>query len=99
MSSQYSKIQIRRGDLADFTSSQLVLASGEPCYVMDDTRLVVGDGTNEVPDLPILNNSAGSTAPSTSSATGVAGQLAFDADYLYVCVSSNTWKRIALTSF
>ena len=37
---QYGKIQIRRGDLTDF-QSVIVLASGEPCYVIDDTRFVV----------------------------------------------------------
>lgn len=37
--------------------------------------------------------------PSSSSATGTAGDVAFDTDYIYLCVTANTWKRIALTSF
>ncbi|CAK0767324.1 hypothetical protein CCP3SC15_3680001 [Gammaproteobacteria bacterium] len=34
-----------------------------------------------------------------SSSPGVAGQIMVDSSYLYICVSANTWKRIALTSF
>lgn len=37
-------------------------------------------------------------APSTS--TGQPGQpMAYDANFLYVCVAVNTWKRIPLNSF
>jgi hypothetical protein len=37
--------------------------------------------------------------PASSSAPCTTGQLADDASYHYVCVASNTWKRVALTSF
>ena len=40
-----------------------------------------------------------SKTPSGASDTGQAGQICWDANYLYVCVSSNTWKRIALSSW
>ena len=40
-----------------------------------------------------------SKTPSSASDTGQAGQICWDANYLYVCVSSNTWKRIALSSW
>jgi cytoskeletal protein CcmA (bactofilin family) len=38
------------------------------------------------------------TAPSTkaANATGVAGQVSWDSNYIYVCVATNTWKRTAL---
>jgi hypothetical protein len=39
------------------------------------------------------------TAPTTSVDTGVAGAHAIDSDYLYICVSTDNWKRIALSSF
>jgi len=42
---------------------------------------------------------AAGNAPSTSSSTGVAGQIAWDANYVYVCTSTNTWKRSALTTW
>ena len=39
------------------------------------------------------------TVPATATASGQAGSLAFDANFLYVCVANNSWKRVALTSF
>jgi hypothetical protein len=36
--------------------------------------------------------------PSGPSAAGTAGQIAVDANYVYVCTATNTWKRVAITS-
>jgi hypothetical protein len=33
--------------------------------------------------------------PASSTATGTAGQEAYDANFHYICVGTNTWKRIA----
>jgi len=38
-----------------------------------------------------------SSAPATSSSSGVTGQVAWDSSYIYVCTNTNTWKRAALT--
>jgi hypothetical protein len=40
-----------------------------------------------------------STIPATSSATGTAGQYACDGSYLYICSATNTWRRVAVSSF
>lgn len=32
--------------------------------------------------------------PTTSTSTGITGSFAYNTDYLYVCVATNTWKRI-----
>jgi len=40
-----------------------------------------------------------SSAPANSSANGVAGQIAYDSNYVYVCVANNTWKRLSLGSY
>jgi len=37
--------------------------------------------------------------PSTSTSIGAVGQLAWDSSYLYLCVATNVWKRIALSSW
>jgi len=37
--------------------------------------------------------------PATSSAAGVAGTIQYDANYIYVCVATNTWKRAAITTW
>jgi len=35
----------------------------------------------------------------TGSSTGTPGQICWDADYIYVCTSTNVWKRVALSTF
>lgn len=37
--------------------------------------------------------------PVSSTASGVVGQISWDANYIYVCVNTNTWKRVALTTW
>lgn len=39
------------------------------------------------------------SAPSTASSTGTAGQVAYDASYFYVCTATNTWKRVAISTW
>jgi len=37
--------------------------------------------------------------PATSTATGQPGEVAFDANWLYLCVAHNVWRRIPLGAF
>jgi hypothetical protein len=32
--------------------------------------------------------------PASATSTGIVGQVAFDDTYLYICVSTNQWKRV-----
>ena len=40
-----------------------------------------------------------STAPSSSTDTGNEGEIQVTADYIYVCIATNTWVRTALTTW
>ncbi|MFZ1453218.1 MAG: hypothetical protein WAT20_10975 [Ferruginibacter sp.] len=40
-----------------------------------------------------------SKTPASSSDTGNTGDIAWDSDYIYVCVAANTWKRVAIASW
>lgn len=40
-----------------------------------------------------------SVTPASATATGTAGTIAWDADYIYVCTASNTWKRAAIATW
>ena len=42
---------------------------------------------------------ATSKTPASSTDTGQAGQIAWDSNYLYICVATNTWKRVALANW
>ena len=46
-----------------------------------------------------LSTSAHETPPSAADDDGTKGQLAFDDDYFYVCIDTDTWKRTALSSW
>ena len=37
--------------------------------------------------------------PATTSAIGVVGDIKHDADYIYVCTDTDTWKRATLTTW
>ena len=39
------------------------------------------------------------TAPATASSTGTAGDVRYDASYIYICTATDTWKRAALTTW
>lgn len=40
-----------------------------------------------------------SHTPSAANDTGTAGTIAWDADYIYICVDTNTWKRVAIATW
>lgn len=39
------------------------------------------------------------TVPTSATATGTKGDIAYDANYMYVCTDTNVWKRTALTTW
>jgi hypothetical protein len=40
-----------------------------------------------------------SVVPGSASDTGIAGQVAWDTGYFYVCVDTDTWKRTPLSTW
>ena len=74
------------------TSGELVRITG----TADQTALRVDTGTTVVNGGLVLGSQ---TAPASASATGTAGEVRWDAGYVYVCVGTDTWKRAALTTW
>lgn len=71
-------------------------------YVDSDGDLTItptgGDSTiigTTITDVFIV----GSNPPATDTSAGVAGTITYDADFLYVAVANNSWKRTALASW
>jgi hypothetical protein len=46
----------------------------------------------------IVGGAAGS-APSSATDTGTTGTITWDSNYIYVCVATNTWKRVAISTW
>lgn len=38
-------------------------------------------------------------APASATAAGTTGQIRWDSDYIYVCTATNTWKRVAISTW
>jgi hypothetical protein len=39
------------------------------------------------------------STPAASDSTGNVGEIAYDNTYIYICVATNTWRRIAASTF
>lgn len=48
--------------------------------------------------LPTLENIS-SSVPANASATGTAGEIAYASGFLYICVATNTWQRVAIATW
>ena len=70
--------------------------------------IVITDGVNG--DITLAPNGAGAVVfrsprvssfdtPASASAPGVTGSLAYDENYIYVCTATDTWKRVALSTW
>ena len=70
---------------------------------VDGSTNKIGIKTNQ-PEIALdINDNAirirNSSTPSSASDFGVPGEIRWDANYIYVCVSIDTWKRVALSSW
>lgn len=70
----------------DLTETNAVLTVGN--------QLISGTKTFAAPIVV-----ASGAEPATISGTGAEGEIRWSDDYLYVCVATNSWKRVALAQF
>ena len=66
-------------------------------------RLLVGTSANTGGALLQVNGDrvriATAKTPASATDTGSAGEICWDANYIYVCTATNTWKRTALATW
>ena len=66
-------------------------------------RLLVGTSSDSGGALLQVNDDrirvGTAKTPATSGATGTTGEIAWDANYIYVCTATNTWKRSAIATW
>lgn len=64
--------------------------------ITNGTTRVTLDATTGVPTIAADQIRVTTTkTPSSATDTGVAGSICWDANYLYVCTATNTWRRVA----
>jgi hypothetical protein len=86
--------------MADQKLSELTYATGA---VSSDLLYVVHAGISykiSASSLAVSLQGLNITAatPTYSTSVGTTGQIKYDNSYLYICVTSNTWIRSAITS-
>tara|TARA_R100000541_G_scaffold2021_1_gene7408 strand:- start:7755 stop:8669 length:915 start_codon:yes stop_codon:yes gene_type:complete len=88
-------IGIDRGDANKFKISR----SGN--LGVNDEMSVDADGivANTSVTSPEFNVTALQTAPASATAVGTAGAIVFASDAVYVCVATNTWKKVDIATF
>ncbi len=80
--------------IAASTSTAVGVGSIEVGHASDTTVSRVGAGQLAVEGNPLGTKVA---VPASNAATGVPGQWAADASYIYHCTATNTWTRTAVT--
>ena len=72
-------------------------------FTADASTSRVGIGTTAPTEKLDIDSDAirlrASQTPANASATGEPGTICWDANYLYICVNANTWKRVAMSSW
>ena len=98
-----SNIPFVQGFDSGATYNQLkFLVSGTEAVRIDSSARV-GIGTSSPSTLLDVNADTvrvrTARTPASASATGAAGEICWDANYIYVCTATNTWKRSALSTW
>ena len=63
-------------------------------FIYDTTGIVLTGSATKVDSIIVSTQT-----PASASAAGVAGTIAWDASYIYVCIATNTWKRVAIATW
>ena len=65
---------------------------------------MIGTEPNQVPTNADLGDMAYKDTvivpvPASASAKGKAGEIAVDSSYVYICIATDTWKRVAIATW
>jgi len=91
--------------LQQYTTGSLILGTNntERLRIDSSGRLLVGTSSDSGGALLQVNDDrirvGTAKTPASATATGAAGEICWDANYIYVCTAANTWKRAALSTW
>ena len=94
----------------DTTGNNIAYTQQPEISVNGDADLIISDGDDLLLDVlgigtdSVVSTISGEvtlegTAPTTATDSGVAGNIRYDDNYVYVCIATNTWKRSALSTW
>ena len=86
-------IRLTGGIASELTSAEHAYGQlSQLLHITDTNEVYIHNGTEFV---PIITN----RTPSSATDTGIKGQVAYDTNYIYVCVNSNVWKRVSISTW
>jgi hypothetical protein len=59
----------------------------------------VGSTTNRARSVYVRDLIVTTRTPSSASDAGTTGMIGWDSSYIYVCTATNTWKRVAISTW
>ena len=78
-------------------TNEVVISGGQSVGLGSNTTVIGNSSTTQA---KIFGQVAvGGNTPASATAAGVAGTITWDANYIYVCIATNTWKRMALLTW
>ena len=97
------ELRIESG-FATFGGYQTFYTNGSERARIDSSgRLLVGTSSDSGGALLQVNGDrirvGTAKTPASASATGTTGEICWDANYIYVCTATNTWKRTAIATW
>ena len=81
------------------TTTPISEANFGKIYTKSDNNLYFQDGAGAENSISFGGGASWSSAPASGTAAGNAGDRAYDSNYYYVCVATNTWKRTSLATW
>jgi len=91
------------GASLDMQQNKLVFASDATnTFIRADSvtpeslEIYADNDVNLLADRHVIING---TVPADPASTGVRGAIIYDNDYIYICVQTNTWKRVAISTW
>lgn len=86
----------------DATNTAFSIGNGTAEAARSDAFKVLFNGTTTIAGSVTsesLNVTALNAVPASATAAGTLGSIRFTADYIYICVATNTWKRVYVQTF
>lgn len=97
-----AKIRPKRSYTANSVPTTSDLDTNELAINWADGKAYTKNAAGNIVSVTLGGGGSGltwSSVPASPTATGTAGQIAYDRQYQYICVATNTWARISLDAF
>jgi hypothetical protein len=72
-------------------------ATDQTYFVVVNNKLATRFNFNKLSEQLSSERAVG--VPASDTANGEVGQIAYDSRYVYICVATNTWRRMSASTF